>query len=367
MPRTRDQEKGSTPNTMSTLSDLEEVKAALDKGLVSQAEYDDVKRDYLRAKKKALEAKEEALVDFQKKELLAKEEFLRRELLAKEAFQKRESEARLRTSALDAIVKHGSSIMSEEQKIDLVRDYAKVSGLDGGATVNDEHPSKRQRVSAEKSDASPPQPPTPPAPADAPAPVVAKQARAPRRSNRFRSMSALVKEKEAAAAASEDSSYSDDDGEDEDEDDSDEQMAERRCYKGWTEEDDDALVAALRAGQKAYAVRIGGRPARSGQNRLSTAKRNGSGSPALREYLKDYPSTLTYCPWSAEEDQTFIQAHREGKTHRETAAVLPRRSYDAVSSRWRDVKVGKAGTAALKAYAAECCKISRDLSPKQYV
>ena len=345
---------------MATLSDLKEVKEALDAGLVSQAEFDDVKRDYLRAKKEALE--------FQKRELIAKDEF-----------QQRKADADLRAFALESIVKHGSSIMSEDQKVDLVRDYVKMSGLAGGAE-KDARASKRQRVSAEKRDAAPPQPSkpprTPPAPAaavpppaDAPAPVVANQAvaPAPRRSKRFRSMSALVKEKEAAAAASEDSSYSDDDGEDEDEDDSDEQMAERRCYKGWTEEDDDALVAALRAGQKAYAVRIGGRPARSGQNRLSTAKRNGSGSPALREYLKDYPSTLTYCPWSAEEDQTFIQAHREGKTHRETAAMLPRRSYDAVSSRWRDVKVGKAGTAALKAYAAECCKISRDLSPKQYV
>merc|ERR1712061_284960 len=100
--------------------------------------------------------------------------------------------------------------MSEEQRVDLVRDYAKMSGLDCDATVNDEHPSKRQRVLAEKSDASPPQPPTPPAPAAAPAPVVAKQARAPRprHSKRFRSMSALVMEKEAAAAASEDSNYS---------------------------------------------------------------------------------------------------------------------------------------------------------------
>ena len=276
MPRTRDQEKGSTPNTMSTLSDLEEVKAALDKGLVSQAEYDDVKRDYLRAKKKALEAKEEALVDFQKKELLAKEEFLRRELLAKEAFQKRESEARLRTSALDAIVKHGSSIMSEEQKIDLVRDYAKVSGLDGGATVNDEHPSKRQRVSAEKSDASPPQPPTPPAPADAPAPVVAKQARAPRRSNRFRSMSALVKDKEAAAAA-----------------------------------------------------------------------------PGREDDFEDWTS---WEPWSVEEDQTFIQARKEGKTDSEIAAMLPGRTKGAVREKWYYAKLGKTGSAALRAYAAECRK-----------
>jgi len=78
---------------MATLSDLKEVKEALDAGLVSQADFDEVKCDYLRAKKKALEAKEE----FQKKELRAKEEaleaskeFQRRELIAKEDFQKRE-------------------------------------------------------------------------------------------------------------------------------------------------------------------------------------------------------------------------------------------------------------------------------------
>jgi len=55
---------------MATLSDLKEVKEALDAGLVSQSEFDEVKRDYLRAKKEALE-------------------FRKRELLAKEAFQKR--------------------------------------------------------------------------------------------------------------------------------------------------------------------------------------------------------------------------------------------------------------------------------------
>ena len=55
---------------MATLSDLKEVKEALDAGLVSQAEFDDVKRDYLRAKKEALE--------FQKRELIVKDEFQQR-------------------------------------------------------------------------------------------------------------------------------------------------------------------------------------------------------------------------------------------------------------------------------------------------
>ena len=41
---------------MATLSNLKEVKEALDAGLVSQAEFDDVKCEYLRrAKKEPLE------------------------------------------------------------------------------------------------------------------------------------------------------------------------------------------------------------------------------------------------------------------------------------------------------------------------
>jgi len=388
------------------LSDLKEVKEALDAGLVSQGEYDAVKSDYLRMKKDALEAKKEAL-EFQRKELRAKEEafeFLKRELIAKEEFQQRKSEADLRAYALELIVKHGSRIMSEEQKIDLVLDYAKMSGLDGGADKDKRRASKRQRVSAEKRDAAPPQPSKPPrtppahpaavpphadapapvmanqatapaprrskrvrsmsALADAPAPVVANQARAPRprHSKRFRSMSALVKEKEAAAAASEDGNSSDDDSEDDSH--SDEPRTGKR-WKRWTEEDDAVLVAALRAGQKAYTIRIGGRAAGSSAMRLSSAKANGSCTPVLREYLEetcpDYvykpPSERrVYQPWSAEEDLTFIQAHRDGKTHKEIAAMLPGRTHRAVRGRWSEAKIGKCGTAALRAYAAKCCK-----------
>ena len=89
---------------------------------------------------------------------------------------------------------------------------------------------------------------------------------------------------------------------------------------------------------------------------------NGWGSPALREYLEDACPEYVYKgppkrewgePWSADEDQTFIQAHREGKTHREIAAMLPGRSADAVKERWYEAKLGKSGTAALRAYAAE--------------
>ena len=127
-------EKASTSAKMATLSDLRETKEALDAGLVSQADFDDVKRDYLRAQKeflkRELEEKKEALVEFQKRELLAKEEFRKRELLAKEAYQQRKADAELRVFALESIIKHGASIMSEDQKSDLVREYLKMSGLD---------------------------------------------------------------------------------------------------------------------------------------------------------------------------------------------------------------------------------------------
>ena len=85
---------------MTTLSDLREVKEALDAGLVSQAEYDDVKRDYLRAQK-------EAVVEFQRRELLAKEEFQKKALRAKddalEANKEcQKMELRAKKEALDA-------------------------------------------------------------------------------------------------------------------------------------------------------------------------------------------------------------------------------------------------------------------------
>jgi len=358
---------------MATLSDLKEMKEALDAGLVSQADFDDVKRDYLRAKKKALvvekenlevkkqelrakkkaleankefqkkelRAKEEALEankEFQKRELRTKEDFQKKELLAKEAFQQRKSEADLRAYALESIVKHGSSIMSEEQKADLVRDYAKMSGLDGVAE-NDARASKRQRPLAEERDTSPPQPPTPPAPAAA----VPPPADAP-----------------TPADEDEDSSYSDDDGED-DSDYDEPRTAERTKSKQWTEEDDNALVAALRAGQSARSIRIAGRGKTAALMRLRHARERGSGTPALRKYLEETCPEYVYKPskerddlWSAEEDQTFIRAHREGKKHHEIAAMLPGRTYNAVKQRWQMTKIGSRGIAALRAYAAEC-------------
>ena len=62
--------------------------------------------------------------------------------------------------------------MSEEQKVDLVRDYAKTSGLNRGATVKAGPSSKRQRIKTKKEDAAPPQTAAPPR--TPPAPVVPK-------------------------------------------------------------------------------------------------------------------------------------------------------------------------------------------------
>ena len=165
---------------------------------------------------------------------------------------------------------------------------------------------------------------------------------------------------EAAAAAYEDSGTTICDSEDDS--DSDEPMTGKRCQKKWTEEEDAAMVAALRAGQKAYTIEIGGRPKGAGQKHLRWAREKGRGSPALREYLEEtcpeyvYKGPSIKPPWSAEEDQTFIQAHREGKTDSEIAAMLPGRTKGAVRERWYYAKLGKTGSAALRAYAAECRK-----------
>ena len=361
---------------MATLSDLKEVKAALDAGLVSQAEYDDVKRKYLRGKEEC-----------QKLELQAKKEALE--------FQKRKRDAELRKFALDAIVKHWSSLMSEEQRVDLVRDYVWMSGLDRSAGM-DGPSSKRQRIKAEPRDASPPQTVTPtstsaatnqapgaPAPSTSTRGVVINEGiwrilnvSGLDRGTTQRDASvlqpqpstppapaAVLPPADAPVSADEDEYSNCFAGTNEDGSDCVEPTtAERR---GWTEDDDNALVAALRAGQKAYTIRIGGRTGMSAENRLQRAIKNGSGSPALREYLEETcpeyvnkpPSERRVCQsWSKEEDQTFIQAHREGKTRREIAAMLPGRTKSAVINRWHDVKIGKNVSAAFRAYVAECCK-----------
>jgi len=345
--------------------------------------------------------------------------------------------------------------MSEEQKADLVRVYARMSGLDGGAE-RDERALKRQKTSADMRDAPPPQPPTPPAPAaavpppaDAPAPAAANEAPAPtpapalrrtlpppapgtstngvvidKQIFRLLSMSeeqndglvrgygkmpgldrsdpALKRQRplaerrdvsppppqprtstppaavpspaDAPAPVDEDedeySNYSDGDGEDASDYD-EPRTAKRTKSKNWTDKDDAALVAALRAGQKAYTIRIPGRRKKAATNRLHTARVKGLGSPALREYLEETCPEYVYKPppeiwvcqsWSVEEDQTFIQAHREGKKIKEIAAMLPGRTRSAVSARWSDAKKGRRCSAVLKAYAAEYLKAAASQS-----
>ena len=287
---------------MATLSDLKEVKEALDAGLVSQADFNKVKRDYLSGKEEC-----------QKLDLQAKKEALE----ANKEFEKRKSEADLRAYALESIVKHGSSIMSEDQKADLVRDYVKMSGLD--------------RLPADS--------------AGAPGAEPASKGR-----NYRCSKCGQHKKGHICPFAKT--------GPNEDDSDSDEPMTGKR----WTEEDDAALVAALRAGQTVTTIKIRGRSGPSAKERLKYARKSGLGSPALREYLEEtcpeyvYKGPSKNLSWSAEEDLTFIQAHREGKTWKEIAAILPRRSYSSVSARWSEAKIGRKGSAALKAYAAECCK-----------
>ena len=70
----------------------------------------------------------------------------------------------------------------------------------------------------------------------------------------------------------------------------------------------------------------------------------------------DFEDWTSWEPWSVEEDQTFIQARKEGKTDSEIAAMLPGRTKGAVRERWYYAKLGKTGSAALRAYAAECRK-----------
>ena len=290
---------------MATLSDLREVKEALDAGLVSQAEFDEVKRDYLRG-----------MEECQKLELQAKKEALE----ANKEFEKRKSEADLRAYALESIVKHGSSIMSEDQKADLVRDYVKMSGLD--------------RLPADS--------------AGAPGAEPASKGR-----NYRCSKCGQHKKGHICPFAKT--------GPNEDDSDSDELMTGKR----WTEEDDAALVAALRAGQGVYSIKIPGRGKSAARSRLHLARETGSGSPALREYLEETCPEYVYKPpsknlsWSAEEDQTFIQAHREGKSIQKISAMLPGRSHSAVTCRWQEAKFGRGGTAPLLAYAAEYSKVLR--------
>ena len=117
--------------------------------------------------------------------------------------------------------------MMNEQTLQILN----MSGLDRGLKERDASPPQ-------------PQPSTPPAlvsvlpPADAPVP----------------------------ADEDEYSNYSDYGGEDDS--DYDEPITAKGCLKMWTEDEDIALVAALRTGPKAYTIEIAGRGKLAAQKRL---------------------------------------------------------------------------------------------------
>ena len=101
-----------------------------------------------------------------------------------------------------------------------------------------------------------------------------------------------------------------------------------------------------------------GRTKCAAKQRLNNVRNRGHGTTALREYLAEC-ATAKFCPWSVEEDQTFIEAHKEGKTFQEITAMLPGRTEGAVYSRWQEAKCRNAGTTALRAYVAECATAKR--------
>ena len=147
-----------------------------------------------------------------------------------------------------------------------------------------------------------------------------------------------AKEKEPAAAAAS--------GEDDSKD---------RYWQPWSVEEDQTLIQAHREGKthrEIAAMLPPGRTKKAVEKRWGDAKKGKQGTAALRAYAAEF--TLSEeVPWSVEEDQTFIQAHSEGKTLKEIAAMLPERSEEAVQRRWSLAKTGKYGSAALREYGAE--------------
>ena len=105
---------------------------------------------------------------------------------------------------------------------------------------------------------------------------------------------------------------------------------------------------------KEIAEMLPGRTLKAVSERWLNAKKGRYGTAALRAYAAECAPDKRF-RWSVKEDQTFIRAHKEGKTQREIAAMLPGRTEDAVNFRWQEAKKGKRGSAALRAYAAEYC------------
>ena len=123
-------------------------------------------------------------------------------------------------------------------------------------------------------------------------------------------------------------------------------------------EEDQIFIQAHKEGKKMkeIAAMLPERTEVAVKIRLYQVRLKGCGTAALREYAAEFTPSESPSPWSAEEDQTFIRAHKEGKTLKQIAAMLPGRTHDAVRAKWSDARRGKSGTAPLLAYAAEHCK-----------
>ena len=138
----------------------------------------------------------------------------------------------------------------------------------------------------------------------------------------------------------------------------------------WSEEEDMTFIQAHKEGKtlKEIAAMLPGSTERAVKTRWKRAKIGNAGTATLRAYVAEITPSAKFSPWSEYEDNTFIRAHKEGKTPLEIAALLPGRTNTAVKGRWQLAKNGKRGSAALRAYAAEYCLQSnlRSISQERF-
>lgn len=134
---------------MTTSDDMREVKELLDDGLISQHDYDEEKRRFLRAREKSRELH----IEFQKRELEVREEALRRDLALKEASLKRQFLAKECADVLErAIVS-----LSSKDKDKLRSRLLSLSGIAHAPEERQTPPAKRQRGNAQLQPRTPPQ------------------------------------------------------------------------------------------------------------------------------------------------------------------------------------------------------------------
>ena len=136
----------------------------------------------------------------------------------------------------------------------------------------------------------------------------------------------------------------------------------------WSVEEDQTFIQAHKEGKtyKEIAAMLQGRTYDAVRIRWQEARNGKSGTAALIEYAAEFTASGRSCPWSVEEDQIFIEAHKGGKTLKEIAAMLPGRTRAAVFGRWHGAKKGEHGAAALLAYAAAYCKLKRPISREDH-